>query len=98
MKNYAETFEWTIDSSNKQDVSYKQGTMPMCLFAVSSYSNPGYRPSKIAIAYFRAFCKNEIVCDLVPVRISEVGYMYDKVSKRLIGNAGNGKFILGPDI
>lgn len=98
MKNYAETFEFAIDSSNKQDVPHKQGTMSMCLFACTSWSSPGYRPSKMAIAYFKAFCKNEIVCDLVPVRIAAVGYMYDKVSKRLIGNAGNGKFILGSDI
>lgn len=34
---------------------------------------------------------------LIPVRIGNVGYMYDKVSGRLFGNAGTGDFILGPD-
>ena len=40
---------------------------------------------------------NITVRDLIPVRVGNVGYMYDKVSKQLFGNAGTGSFILGPD-
>ncbi len=36
--------------------------------------------------------------DMIPVRVGSVGYMYDKVSKTLFGNAGSGSFILGNDI
>ena len=36
--------------------------------------------------------------DLIPVRVGQVGYMYDRVSGQLFGNAGTGNFILGPDI
>lgn len=36
--------------------------------------------------------------DFIPVRIGTKGYLYDKVSKRLFGNAGTGSFTLGPDI
>ena len=36
--------------------------------------------------------------DFIPVRVGEVGYMYDQVSGELFGNAGSGSFILGPDI
>ena len=35
--------------------------------------------------------------DLIPVRVGNVGYMYDKVSRQLFGNSGTGDFILGPD-
>ena len=35
--------------------------------------------------------------DLIPVRVGQVGYMYDKVSGQLFGNAGTGAFGLGPD-
>ena len=38
-----------------------------------------------------------LVRDLIPVRVGNVGYMYDKVSGKLFGNAGTGSFILGPD-
>ena len=35
--------------------------------------------------------------DLIPVRVGTTGYMYDKVSGQLFGNAGTGSFGLGPD-
>lgn len=41
---------------------------------------------------------SELIMDLIPVRIGSVGYMYDKVSDRLFGNAGTGSFVLGPDV
>lgn len=41
---------------------------------------------------------NILVRDFIPVRRGNVGYMYDKVSGKLFGNAGTGQFILGNDI
>ena len=38
------------------------------------------------------------IFDLIPVRIGTTGYMYDKVSRQLLGNSGTGTFILGPDV
>lgn len=43
--------------------------------------------------------ENEILIrDFIPVRRGNVGYLYDKVSGKLFGNAGTGQFILGNDI
>jgi hypothetical protein len=39
-----------------------------------------------------------LILDLIPVRVGNVGYMYDKVSGKLFGNAGTGDFVLGPDV
>lgn len=39
-----------------------------------------------------------LVFDGVPVRKNSVGFLFDKVSKRLFGNKGTGSFTLGPDI
>lgn len=39
-----------------------------------------------------------LVRDLIPVRVGNVGYMYDRVSGQLFGNTGTGSFVLGPDI
>ena len=36
--------------------------------------------------------------DLIPVRISQTGYMYDKVSGQLLENQGSGNFTLGDDL
>lgn len=36
--------------------------------------------------------------DFIPVRLGTVGYMFDKVTKKLFGNAGTGSFAFGSDI
>ena len=38
-----------------------------------------------------------LVRDFVPVRKGTVGYLYDRVTRKLFGNAGTGDFVLGPD-
>lgn len=50
------------------------------------------------IAYYKQVKNGVVVIDLIPVRIGNKGYMYDKVNKTLFGNAGTGDFILGNDI
>ena len=56
-------------------------------------SNAGTR------CYYAKFISNgQVVGDFIPVRVGNVGYMYDKVSGKLFGNLGSGNFILGPDI
>lgn len=39
-----------------------------------------------------------IVRDFVPVRVGNIGYLYDRVSGSLFGNSGTGNFTLGPDV
>ena len=38
-----------------------------------------------------------LVRDYIPVRKGTVGYLYDRVSGQLFGNAGTGAFVIGPD-
>ena len=48
--------------------------------------------------YASQFVKDGVlVRDYIPVRVGTIGYLYDKVSGQLFGNAGTGDFILGPD-
>lgn len=49
------------------------------------------------IYYFNAYNNGVKVNELIPVRIGQVGYLYDKVSGTLFGNNGTGSFTLGPD-
>jgi CO dehydrogenase/acetyl-CoA synthase alpha subunit len=39
----------------------------------------------------------DLLGDYIPVRVGTVGYLYDRVSGKLFGNAGTGDFVLGPD-
>lgn len=43
-------------------------------------------------------CSFGSVRDFIPVRVGQVGYMYDRVSGELFGNSGTGNFVLGNDI
>ena len=40
----------------------------------------------------------EIAMDIVPVRVKDVGYVFDKVSQQLFENKGSGYLKLGPDL
>ena len=49
--------------------------------------------------YYIKITKNdELIFDFIPVRVGNVGYLYDKVSMKLFGNSGTGSFVLGPDV
>lgn len=40
---------------------------------------------------------DDLVFDGIPVRVGQVGYIYDRVSGELFGNTGTGSFLVGPD-
>ena len=64
------------------------------LFTINNGGSPFL--GEFAFNRIRRFSIENII-DLIPVRVGNIGYMYDKVSKQLFGNAGTGEFILGPD-
>lgn len=57
-----------------------------------------YAAKKIRLYSVKFTEGQTIVRDFIPVRIGDVGYMYDRVSKQLFGNSGTGNFILGGDV
>lgn len=64
------------------------------LFGAANYSYPF-----IGRLYsLKAYIGDKLTFDLIPVRVGNVGYMYDKVSNKLFGNNGSGNFILGKDV
>ena len=80
------TFEWDVVNGNFN------------LFRVQGVSNtsPALAHSRF---YMCRFIRNGVIIrNFIPVRVGNVGYMYDSVSKRMFGNAANsGDFIVGPD-
>ena len=66
---------------------------------VFTYNNngTGYTCLPYRIANFSITRDGSKLIDFIPVRVGTVGYMYDRVSKRLFGNAGTGDFVRGPD-
>lgn len=40
---------------------------------------------------------NQLLFDGIPVRVGQVGFLYDRIGRELHGNEGTGSFTLGPD-
>lgn len=72
---------------------------PLYIFGRYNFQN-GTIDTNAAAKLKSFYVKNngELVLDMIPVRVGQVGYMYDKVSGQLFANAGSGSFILGNDI
>ena len=68
------------------------------LFGIYQYSTTyGVTQLEATKIYYVTLEGNGKKIHLIPVRIGNVGYMYDTVSKQLFSNQGTGQFILGPD-
>lgn len=88
-----------VNGSSSGSVS--RSTNPSNPIAIFNAYTGGF-PSNARVYRFRiedwTDTNNKIVLfDAFPVRVGTIGYMYDKVSKSLLGNAGTGDFILGND-
>lgn len=93
------------DSTNKSftvsdgvnSASYTSSTSryngPTVLFAAYSGSK-----GKLKLHSSKLYKNTVLELDLIPVRCGAVGYMYDRVSGHLFGNAGTGNFIVGSDV
>ena len=49
------------------------------------------------VYYFQVYKGTSLIIDLIPVRIGNVGYLYDRISDELYGNSLSGTLILGKD-
>lgn len=47
---------------------------------------------------YKVWEEDKLVADAIPVVRNDIGYMYDKVSHKLFGAQGGGKFIVGPKL
>lgn len=65
------------------------------------FTRPGNLPTAYPCLLYYLKCYDQngtLVRDFIPVRVGQIGYLYDKVSGKLFGNAGTGNFVCGPDI
>ena len=63
---------------------------------IFTFNGKGFTYGKLY--YLKVFNGNSLVFDFIPVRVREVGCLYDKVGERLYFNEGSGDFLIGGDI
>jgi hypothetical protein len=83
-----------VNSSAAACQAHTVGNKTLAIFA----RNDGNYACKIKVYNVKVWGFGDIKIDAIPVRVGQVGYLYDRVSGQLFGNAGTGDFILGPDV
>ena len=90
----------TVLSSTNSTLT-RFNTSPITLFrfrsgtAVRSYNGTG----AVRVYYCNITKSSDNTnMQLIPVRVGQVGYLYDKIGGQLYGNSGSGDLILGPDV
>ena len=96
--NYISGKTYLIDKSSMSSKNGNRSTNPttdsMQIFGVSG----NYLSSAKLYSCQIHDANNNVLADFIPVRKGTVGYLYDKISGALLGNAGTGSFTLGPDV
>ena len=76
----------------------RPGDLPISTFGLFARNFGGtWTPCSMTVYAVQFYSNGTIVRDFVPVRKGDAGYLYDRVSGRLFGNAGTGAFTIGPD-
>lgn len=86
------------EKSVYDSISGNLSTLSMYMFARHRYDTSVGNYATAKIGKVSITIGGILRRDYIPVRVGNVGYMYDKVSKQLFGNDGTGDFILGNDI
>lgn len=92
-KVYNDIFQ---NKSRKGYFSATTFTTPATITIFSGHNESGYLTSQNFIG--RIYYVKIGNLDLIPVRVGQVGYLYDKNTGTLYGNVGTGSFTLGPDV
>ena len=74
-----------------------QGTSNLTSLIFRGNEMPVSVAPSLKIASFSWRRNGDLTLDFIPVRLGNIGYMYDRVSGEFFGNQGTGAFIIGPD-
>ena len=84
-------------SSSFGSATYTNGSRSMYIFSGNTALEDLSHPACIRMYFCEIYDGSTIVRSFVPVRVGQVGYLFDRVSGTLFGNAGTGAFTIGPD-
>ena len=100
--NYLNDSKWYGEGSNNSQVQQTLPTLPFTpSYNIRLFGSAGvsadYTKFRGKLYFVKISQGQNVIMDLIPVRVGQVGYMYDKISGQLFGNSGSGTFTLGPD-
>lgn len=84
---------------SSRDTTQFQCTKPMfILWCNVDGTGQSNRPPYGRIYYLRVYENHILLHDFIPVRVGQVGCLYDRVTREIFENQGAGAFTLGPDV
>jgi hypothetical protein len=88
---------WIINGTTYNSAANNTSTRSLynCYLYSLNQSGINIENTAMKIYYFKIYEGSVLMMDLIPVRVGQVGYMYDRVSGQLFGNSGTGNFTLG---
>ena len=90
--------QFTLDGTTVDVNKTNSGGYSLYLFAVNQSGSPILLAPSLRVYSFAIFSRGILVHDYVPVRKGDAGYLYDRITGQLLGNAGTGSFVLGADL
>lgn len=99
---YTDTQQILTVDGEVSEVFYKSGftgnvSRSLWLFGLH-YTDSNPRSFLCEIGRVMIYVNGEMVRDFIPVRLFNVGYMYDTVTESFFCNGGEGTFTVGPDL
>ena len=89
---------WFVDGEITKTSSGLIGNLSLVLFGLNVNGVQSGVKYPTRVNRLSLFDKNfSLVADFIPIRKGNIGYMYDRVSRQLLGNQGTGDFVIGPD-
>ena len=86
-------------STNLQSQTYDGTSYPIYLFNQrEGTSGAGNYYSAMKVWGLKMYNQNILIRDFIPVRLGNIGALYDKIQNKIYLNSGSGNFTLGPDI
>lgn len=87
-----------VASGKTTSFSYTNVTYGLLRNHLTSNNWDDRRGTSGRLYYVKIWKGGALVRDFIPVRVGQIGYLYDQISGNLFGNLGTGNFVLGNDI
>ena len=82
-----------VDDSESSAAGYTPNNEEIVIFR----GGPSYIPSSMKLHDIRMYQDGRLAVDAIPVVKDEIACLYDRVSRQLMMNQGDGDFIAGPE-
>ena len=88
----------TINGNTQTFSAYQSYVANRTLYIYATNRGSAIGQCSAKLYYFKIYNGTTLVFDAIPVRVGQVGYLYDKVTGNFFSNSGSGSFTLGPDV